>query len=331
MLRIVGGLLAASVWLASGSAFAAGKVVINEVFVNPPGDDDNKEWIELYNAGDAAMLIGGYTIESQSNAAAVLVATVVADTVLPAGAYYVIGGTQVAGAQQTDLRVNVGGTLLNVSTYGAALRLRNSSSQIIDTLVYGANNDNLLLDDTGAVAASIAPVPVTFATLSRIPNGVDTQQSGADFKNVSATLGVANVDEVPNPPDGGAPDGGGSSSSGGSSGATSSSSGGSSSGESSSSGGGSSGQASSSGGGSSGETSSSSGGSSSSSGGKSSSSGGRSSSSGGKSSGDDGDDDDDSSGSSEDGGCSTTPGGSLSAAALFGVAAMALRRRRRPR
>lgn len=320
MLRIACGLLVTSVLLGTSVASAAGKIVINEVFVNPPGDDDGKEWVELYNSGDAAMLIGGYKIEGQSDGAAVVVATVVADTVLPAGQYYVIGGTQVPGAQQNDLRVNVGGTILNAGAYGARLRLLNTSSLALDSVVYGADNDNLLTDDTGAVAATLAPVPITYATLSRIPNGTDTQ-SGADFKNVEPTPGAANQNVLPPVPDGGAPDGG-ESSSGGSSGASSSSGT-----ASSSSSGSSSGVASSSSGGSSGKSSSSG-----SSSGKSSSSGGKSSggkSSSGSSSGEEDGGGDGTASADDEGGCNTSPGGSLSLAALLGVGAMALLRRRR--
>ena len=38
------------------------KVVINEVELDPPGDDDDNEWVELYNSGDKEVDISGWML-----------------------------------------------------------------------------------------------------------------------------------------------------------------------------------------------------------------------------------------------------------------------------
>jgi hypothetical protein len=40
----------------------SGKVVINEVELNPPGYDTDNEWVELYNAGDEEVDVSGWKL-----------------------------------------------------------------------------------------------------------------------------------------------------------------------------------------------------------------------------------------------------------------------------
>jgi hypothetical protein len=42
---------------------ARGGVVVNEVFYNAPNDLDGVQWLELHNAGDAAVDVGGWTLD----------------------------------------------------------------------------------------------------------------------------------------------------------------------------------------------------------------------------------------------------------------------------
>ncbi len=44
-------------------------VVINEIDINPPGDDAKSviEWVELYNPTDSKIDIGGWQIASTTN------------------------------------------------------------------------------------------------------------------------------------------------------------------------------------------------------------------------------------------------------------------------
>lgn len=322
MRTVASGLVLAAVWLVGGTASAAGKVVINEFLPNPAGVDDGKEWIELYNAGDAPVTLTGFKVQSATSAPNFTArATVTAGTVLAPGQYWVIGGASVATANQTDL---ANGAFGNAGSGGDCVRLVDGGGAVIDTVVYGEETDGFN-DDSGQPAATSAPKPGNDDVLSRVPNGSDTNSSGVDFVLTDGTLGANNGGGAP-PVDGGVTDGGsdGGETDAGEEDASASSSSSGSSGSSSSSG--------SSGTSSGGKSSSSSSGgkSSSSSGGKAD--GGKTSSSSGSkgtSSGGDGDDDDDSATPTDDGGCNTGPGGSLPLGAVLGTGVLALLMRRR--
>ncbi len=49
-------------------AFAHAQILISEAMYDPPGSDDNQEWIELYNAGSDAVDITKYTFSDGSSA-----------------------------------------------------------------------------------------------------------------------------------------------------------------------------------------------------------------------------------------------------------------------
>jgi hypothetical protein len=59
-------LLGGSIFPAMGQTTSVENVVINEIDINPPGDDSKSvsEWVELYNPTDVAIDIGGWAIAS---------------------------------------------------------------------------------------------------------------------------------------------------------------------------------------------------------------------------------------------------------------------------
>ena len=69
------------------TASASANLVITEVLPNPTGEDPLGEWIEIYNAGDAAADLSGYTIGSFQTESHVIGKSVV----VPAGGYVVLG------------------------------------------------------------------------------------------------------------------------------------------------------------------------------------------------------------------------------------------------
>ena len=201
MRTLATGLVAAAVWLVGGTALASTNgVVINEFLSNPEGTDDGKEWVELYNSSAVSVDISGYIVQGATSAPftnANNKATVPAGTTLAAGAYYVIGGADVAAA---NLKTLPNGSFGNNSSGNDALRLLDSAKVVIDTVVYGGAvepaNGTFFTDDSGLIAVSVAPMPISGVTLARIPNGIDTDKSGIDFKNGETTLGAANSIEI---------------------------------------------------------------------------------------------------------------------------------------
>ena len=177
-------------------------IVINEFLSDPAGPDGEAlgEWVELYNPGSAAIDLEGWAIERFSQADNHSPAATVPATVsIPAGGFLLIGEANVPSAD-----VVVSGTMgLYGGTGGDGLRLVDCEGTVLDTVVYAPPNDDLLLDDSGAVAASLAPKPGSDQAVARKSDGVDTDQSGEDFAIAfTPTPGAANPEIVCVPSDG---------------------------------------------------------------------------------------------------------------------------------
>ncbi|MBS7656060.1 lamin tail domain-containing protein [Candidatus Bathyarchaeota archaeon] len=61
-------------------------IVINEVELNPPGRDDNREWIELYNPTSSKVNIGGWILTTKYKRTY----TIPSDTFIEADSYFII-------------------------------------------------------------------------------------------------------------------------------------------------------------------------------------------------------------------------------------------------
>lgn len=175
------------IWIATGHA----GVVINEFLPDPAGADGGYEWIELYNDGPAVDL-SGWRIEKATSSNFSLEFTFPPGASIAANGYVVVGEEFVAGSTY----ILAPGDVMafgNATSNADAVRIVDGSGAIADTVVYGANNDDGFVDDTGNVAWSLAPRPVQGQTLVRRPNGVDTHLSGDDFAVATvATLGGDN-------------------------------------------------------------------------------------------------------------------------------------------
>src|SRR5688500_1878142 len=99
--------------IASASMSATAQIVINEVvkdirtFDAGTGAPENREFIELYNAGAQAVNIGGWTMNYWDMSLAApaytnFVDTIPANTMLAPGEYYVIGSSNLP---ETDLAI----------------------------------------------------------------------------------------------------------------------------------------------------------------------------------------------------------------------------------
>jgi hypothetical protein len=186
---MLGGLIG---WIA---VVAHADVVINEFEPNPAGSDGGLEWIELYNTGAAPVDLSGWSIEkatsSYSNAY-----TFGPGESIPAGGYIVVAGEFVAGATHY---LAPGDTLSmgNASSSGDAIQLVDGLGIPVDVVVYGPDNSDGFLDESGFIATP-APSPPNGGSLARIPNGADTDDNAADFLVASVvTLGTSNDAATP--------------------------------------------------------------------------------------------------------------------------------------
>jgi hypothetical protein len=168
---------------------AGGSLVINELLSNPDGDDAGYEWIEIYNSGASTVSLEGWTVAFGTNAGNIDTVdyTFIAGMTIAPGDWFLLGGDMVGGA---DALASIS---IPNGTNGDAARLVDCAGAVIDTVVYGTNNDDALPDDVNKVAKSLAPVPGTGSSIARIQDGFDTDASAVDFaQSTPPTPGTEN-------------------------------------------------------------------------------------------------------------------------------------------
>ena len=163
------------------------ELLINEVDYEQPGAD-NTEFIELKNNGNEAIDLAGWAVELWNGSLNEAYGSIILPAVnLDAGAYFLICfGDELSNC---DLKVN--GSIQNGGTKPDALALIYQEA-IADALNYEGTipgygegpGDSLEDDNTPGLG------------LSRIPDGLDTDQNNQDFKLVCSTPGKANIDTL---------------------------------------------------------------------------------------------------------------------------------------
>ena len=160
------------------------------VKVNEIAGATNFEFIELYNAGSADVALGDWVLDYGSSSLSASV-SIPAGTTLAPGAWWVVGNT---GATYKDLEQSMN----SMGNSAGAVRL-SCKDVPYDTVVYGSSNSGGFVDDTGAVATSLAPGP-SDGSIMRYPDGADTDQSGVDFHAAEvSTPGAANTEGTGTP------------------------------------------------------------------------------------------------------------------------------------
>ena len=177
-------------WSVIGAAMA-GDVVINEVMVNPIGSDGDSEWIELLNVSEEPVALSGWRLRW-----AVSASTggehVFGSSLIRPGDHFVISGEGVGGGDVLAV-LDLG----NASSNADMIQLIDADGAVVDTLVYGTTNTDGWVDDSGEVATSLAPKPSEGESLSRIPDGVDSDACGDDFMGTDDhTIGGPNEEPM---------------------------------------------------------------------------------------------------------------------------------------
>lgn len=150
------------VFVFAPKAKAVDHIVINEVYPNPTGVAlDNFEWIELYNPiGTPINFLAGYSLKKTTSNTPKNLSAATCQT--SDDVYYVC---------------NLGNSWLVNS--GATITLLQNSTNI-DQVTYGSLVNNALVPNQGQ-------------SVSRIPNGVDTDNDAVDFQIVPITKGLENI------------------------------------------------------------------------------------------------------------------------------------------
>ncbi len=170
----------------------ASDIKINEVFANPDGTDGGYEWIELVNIGSTSVRLDGWQIDIGKSSWGSIAVVFPNGAGIDAGDHVLIGGPDVEGANlQTTDNLSMG----NASSNADGVRLLDCEGGVVDTLVYGPVNEDGLVDDSGGIAVTLGPTPEDDASISRWPDGADSDDASEDWATCwSPSPGEANTD-----------------------------------------------------------------------------------------------------------------------------------------
>ena len=163
----------------------AAPLQITEIMYNPSGTDDQKEWVELYNAGDNSIDLANYSLGAGASDYAAT--TLALSGTIPARGCIVVGGPDSGPdngnpglfAQEVDFNPDL------ESNAGVAIIYNGdpAGSELVDTVVYGAAAPGLL-SEVGGQDNEVSP-------------GVLSQ--GSSIARVSSTTDVFEVLTTPTP------------------------------------------------------------------------------------------------------------------------------------
>jgi 5'-nucleotidase len=202
--------LVAGAWLAVPTAAFAGvssgaPVVINEVYGGGgnAGSTYKQDFIELYNKGNAAVNLAGWSVQYASATGTSYATTALTGT-LPAGTHYVVREAQGSGGT-TDVTSDVTGTIALSGTAGK-VALVNSTTAL--TCAADCDGNAAVVDFVGFgttandfAGTGPAPAPSNTNSVSRNANHDNTANNAADFTaGAPSPVACASACTTPPPP-----------------------------------------------------------------------------------------------------------------------------------
>jgi Lamin Tail Domain/PEP-CTERM motif len=172
------------------------QVVINEFMYDDTGTDD-REFVELYNAGPASVDIGNWVLSGRDPSGANAAVTIPAGTMLAPGGFWVIGNALVPNVNQV-----VGANAFENDN--ETLELSDSAATLIDAVLYEGNNTAAITLPPLQAAQigsfywpnhqgiDIGATGLTLTSVGRFINGRDTNNNGRDFGMRPGTPGTSN-------------------------------------------------------------------------------------------------------------------------------------------
>lgn len=165
------------------SVAAAGHgLLINEFYYDHPGKDDGREYIEIINNSPAPVIVAGVSLEFHNGAGddgwVTLWEGTAADTVAPGG-LFVVGGADVTPTPDAlvELRLQNGPDAIRLTENGIPA----------DMVGYGGLDDEAYVEGRSA-----SGVPAGYS-LGRLPDGSDTDDNAADYRQMTPSPGLFNV------------------------------------------------------------------------------------------------------------------------------------------
>ncbi|MEJ2721435.1 MAG: lamin tail domain-containing protein, partial [bacterium] len=171
-----------SVSILFGFTTSSSQVVLNEVYYDHAGRDEGFEFVELISVSGERILLDGYRLDFHDGASAGWVTIWEAqagDSIIGPGALFVIGGDSIV--QWCDAIVDLG-----LQNGPDAIRLVNRGG-VVDLLGYGS------LEDPAFFETRSAPDVASGLSLSRVPDGIDTDDNASDFAASEPSPGRFNI------------------------------------------------------------------------------------------------------------------------------------------
>ena len=177
------GLLALTASFAIGAKAA---VVINEIDYDQPGTD-SAEFIELFNSGSSAVSLDNYTVALINGTDSSSYRTIdLSGFNINASGFFVVCGDASLVANCNYSFTTTSGWFQNGSPDVIALYSNNS---LVDSFSY----EGILLPFTEGDASSISDSNTDITSISRIIDGVDSNNNALDFQLGCITPGTSNI------------------------------------------------------------------------------------------------------------------------------------------
>ena len=152
-------------------------VTINEFLSDPDGTDDQHEWVELHSSETDTVRLDGWYLEIAKSSWSSVQFTFPSGSEIEGAGFLLLGGAEVPDSDFFTMDLDLG----NAGSNGDGIRLVDCEGNVVDTVIYGENNDDGLVDDSGGIATSFSPNPDDDLSSGRYPDGADTNLSGEDF------------------------------------------------------------------------------------------------------------------------------------------------------
>ena len=167
-------------------SMAMAEVLINEVLYNPDGSDGPSEWIEICNNGEDDIDISDWEIQvagiSWSESYTFDFGTMIT------------AGTHLSFGPGIDPSTDFSPDLPNGGAPTDGIRLVQADGTVLDTVLYGSPNDNVLLDDQGSTAGPFSNGAGSGNALARHTDCTDVSNNGTDFvETETLTPGAENI------------------------------------------------------------------------------------------------------------------------------------------
>lgn len=197
LLRTCPPIAAIAILLAMLPGLLHAQIVINELVYDDSGaSPDDREFLELYNAGSTTVDISGWDIVTSDAVGEFARDTIPGGSTIAPGGYFVIADA--TNVPNVDFDLGFMDIWPNANNI---IELQDQSDAVVDAFAYEINKNNGVEWRTAAQLAETGPagfwgntvtIDSTNQSLSRYLDGRDTNVNGRDFGLIPATPGASN-------------------------------------------------------------------------------------------------------------------------------------------